>query len=167
MTPVAGTKQQEKVTYQDVADYFLALGNETGEPISNLKLQKLVYYAQAWHLANTSEPLFNANFQAWVHGPVIPELYHKLKTYGSAPIQSNAVLNEVKNRFDSNTLTFLEQVADVYMPRSAYELELMTHMEDPWILARVGLEPNQGSENTISEEIMARFYGAKIHSRTK
>ena len=70
----------------DIADYFVRLANETGDYISNLKLQKLVYYAQAWYLAISDEALFEEDFEAWVHGPVIPELYQEYKSFGWRPI---------------------------------------------------------------------------------
>jgi uncharacterized phage-associated protein len=65
---------------QDVAEYFLTLvDDEAGDSLSNLKLQKLVYYAQGFHLALTEKPLFDEAIEAWEHGPVVPGLYHKLK----------------------------------------------------------------------------------------
>lgn len=64
---------------QDVADYFIWLANDSGSFISNLKLQKLVYYAQAWYLAIYGQSLFDEDFEAWVHGPIIPSLYQKYK----------------------------------------------------------------------------------------
>jgi uncharacterized phage-associated protein len=68
----------------DIADYFVWLANDTGSFVSNLQLQKLVYYAQAWHLALYDRPLFEDDFQAWVHGPVIPELFDKYKHWQRA-----------------------------------------------------------------------------------
>ncbi|MFM6174756.1 MAG: Panacea domain-containing protein [Sphaerospermopsis kisseleviana] len=70
------------LTCFEVAKYFIRLAHETGSFISNLKLQKLVYYAQAWHLALFEQPLFNEDFEAWIHGPVVPELYHYYKKFG-------------------------------------------------------------------------------------
>jgi uncharacterized phage-associated protein len=61
-------------TAQEVANYFIRRAHDSGEFISNLKLQKLLYYSQAWHLAIFDRRLFPERFQAWVHGPVIPTL---------------------------------------------------------------------------------------------
>lgn len=66
-----------QITCFDIAKHFIRFANEEGSFISNLKLQKLVYYAQAWHLAIHGTPLFEEDFEAWVHGPVIPSLYQK------------------------------------------------------------------------------------------
>ena len=150
------------IIYNDVVDYFLGFANETGELITNLKLQKLVYYAQAWHLAIYSKPLFNADFEAWVHGPVIRDLYNECKRWGNHPIESDVKLGQVIERFDNETLDFLEEVAEVYMPYSAYELELMVHREAPWIDARKGYEPDEKCNETISEESMRDYYGQKV-----
>lgn len=151
-------------TYEDIAKFFLAFGNETGEPVTNLKLQKLVYYAQAWYLANYGKPLFDADFQAWVHGPVIPDLYQTYKSFGFAPILSDIKLDDVK--LDAELKEFLNEVAQVYMPYGGYQLEMMTHKEDPWVEARAGCEPDQRCENVISKDAMKKFYGEKAKDKT-
>lgn len=76
---------KKPITYMDVADFFLAFANECGDFMSNLRLQKLVYYAQAWHLANYDTPLFEEDFEAWIHGPALPALYHHYEGYGRVP----------------------------------------------------------------------------------
>lgn len=86
-------------TYNDIADYFIAVSNSTHDLITNLRLQKLVYYAQAWHLAIYQEPLFSEDFQAWVHGPVIPQLYTQYKEYKWNPITKDVVLDHVQDKF--------------------------------------------------------------------
>ncbi|MBC6455939.1 MAG: DUF4065 domain-containing protein [Hormoscilla sp. SP5CHS1] len=71
----------------DVANYFLAQQDESaGDLISNLKLQKLVYYAQGFHLAIYVRPLFTEAIAAWTHGPVVPELYEYYQKYGNCAI---------------------------------------------------------------------------------
>ncbi len=119
---------------QDVANFFICFANETGSFISNLKLQKLTYYAQAWHLANFGEPIFDEDFQAWVHGPVIYSLWKSYNKYGYLPITEKPDCPE----FEAPTKGLLDEVASVYFPLDAYELELMSHKEDPWVNARIG-----------------------------
>lgn len=64
----------------DVAKYFLSLqGNDAGDAISNMKLQKLLYYAQGFALALLDKPLFDEDFEAWAHGPVLRCIYNKYK----------------------------------------------------------------------------------------
>ena len=153
---------KDSITYGDVADFFLACGNEAGDPITNLRLQKLVYYAQAWYLASYDKPLFTADFEAWVHGPVIPDLYHKYKGYKSHPIEIELSLDDVERRFDDDTLEFLGEVADVYMPSTTYHLERMAHLEEPWIAARGGLPADTACNNIISKQSMRVYYAKRL-----
>ncbi|MFZ4665312.1 MAG: Panacea domain-containing protein [Prochlorotrichaceae cyanobacterium] len=141
----------------DIADYFIWLANETGSFLSNLKLQKLVYYAQAWHLALYDAPLFAEDFQAWVHGPVIPSLYQKYKSFGWQPI-----LEDADPKLPEDVFQFLDEVAEEYFGCDAYELEQMTHAEDPWKWARGDLPPDMPSNETIKKEWMKEYYGARV-----
>jgi uncharacterized phage-associated protein len=139
-----------------IANYFIWLANETGSFISNLKLQKLVYYAQAWHLALHEKPLFDEDFEAWIHGPVIPELYHHYKHFSWKPIQE-----EVALALPQSVLPYLKEVADEYFGCDAYTLEQMTHMEAPWQRAREGLMRDQPSTNIILKDWMQEYYTAR------
>jgi len=74
-------------TALDIAKYFITLANpETEDFITNLKLQKLLYYAQGFHLALFGKPLFRESLEAWQYGPVVPEIYRIYKQYGSSPL---------------------------------------------------------------------------------
>lgn len=141
----------------DIAEYFIGLANETGSFISNLKLQKLAYYAQAWHLALNESSLFEEDFQAWVHGPVIPSLYQKYKSFGWQPI-----LEEVNPNLPEDVVQFLDEVAEEYFACDAYELEQMTHIEDPWNCARGDLPPDAPSNAIIEKTWMKEYYGARV-----
>lgn len=141
----------------DIADYFIYIANSTGSFISNLKLQKLVYYAQAWHLALYNKPLFTEDFEAWVHGPVIPALYQEYKRFSFKPIEKVVE----KPSFSSDALDHLEEITRVYFGYSGYELELMTHKEEPWIKARGGLSMDELCTNIISKKSMEDYYGKK------
>ena len=111
-------REQPDITCFDVADYFLSLVDEdSGDSISNLKLQKLVYYAQGLHLACFDRPLFNEDIQAWAHGPVIPELYYKYREYASDPLPMNMELDLEK--FNDDTKEFLNVVQ--YGPSAAFK----------------------------------------------
>ncbi|MGI0492332.1 Panacea domain-containing protein [Alkalinema pantanalense CENA528] len=145
------------ITAFNIADYFLWLANDVGSFISNLKLQKLVYYAQAWHLALYDRPLFDEDFQAWVHGPVIPELFEKYKHFGWRPIDEDAKID-----LPDDIVSHLNDVADEYFRCDAYELEQMTHIEEPWQKARVGLMPDQASTNIIQKVWMQEYYKARV-----
>lgn len=113
----------------DVAEYFLLLEGDGGE-ISNLKLQKLVYYAQGFSLALLGEPLFDEPIEAWMHGPVVPGLYHRFNKYGSNPIPPSSEFDVSVLSRDQKRL--IEEVFDVYGQYSAWKLRQLTHEEDPW-----------------------------------
>ena len=141
----------------DIADYFIGLANETGSFISNLKLQKLVYYAQAWYLALYGSSLFEEDFQAWVHGPVIPALYQKYKTFGWQPI-----LDDAHPKLSQECVDFLDEVAKEYFACDSYELEQMTHVEAPWNWARGDLPPDAPSNEIIQKDWMKEYYGSRV-----
>jgi uncharacterized phage-associated protein len=146
------------VKVQDIADYFIWLANYTGSFISNLKLQKLVYYAQAWYLAIHDKPLFDEDFEAWIHGPVIPELYKEYCGFKWKPI-----LKEVEEpKFTEEVKQFLDEVTDVYFGLDAYELEQMTHTEAPWIEARGDLPTDASCNEIISKESMREYFKPRV-----
>ena len=117
-----------------VAEYLLAKADESvGDGISNLKLQKLVYYAQGSHLALHGQPLFRAPIEAWEHGPVVPELYHAYKHYGSGNIPAPDAFDP--DAYDARSVALLDEVYDVFGQFSAWKLRNMTHEERPWIEA--------------------------------
>lgn len=121
----------------DVAKYFLAQTDEdAGDLISNLKLQKLLYYAQGFHLALYDEPLFSEPIEAWTYGPVVPEIFHEYKSFGSdaIPIPENIDFS----KFDEQTVELLDEVYSVYGQFSAWKLRNMTYNEEPWKDAQVG-----------------------------
>jgi uncharacterized phage-associated protein len=137
-----------------IADYFIYVANDTGSFISNLKLQKLVYYAQAWHLGIYDTPLFDEDFEAWVHGPVIPALFYQYKEFSWKPI-----LKEVqKPDFSPELNEFLEEITEEYFICDGFELELMTTRENPWIYARKGLARDEPSHAIITKDSMRHYY---------
>ncbi|MDD2790932.1 MAG: DUF4065 domain-containing protein [Sulfurimonas sp.] len=144
-----------------VAEYFVQFANKCGDSITHLKLQKLVYYAQAWHIAlNDHQPLFEENraFQAWQHGPVNYDLYTVYADYKWTPINREPNTKLINEHLSENDKEFLNDVADVYFQFEAYKLEVMTHQEDPWIEARDGLPEDAPSQAIINEDTMYSFY---------
>jgi uncharacterized phage-associated protein len=142
--------------------YFICLANQANATVSNLKLQKLVYYAQAWHLAIYQMPLFEEDFQAWIHGPVIPELYQRYKHFSWQLIVDCAI-----PVLDKETLSFLDEVADEYLTCDAYELEQMTQIEAPWNQARAGLPPDASSNAMIEKAWMKEYYSTRVKEDTE
>lgn len=140
------------MTYKakNIADYLVskAQPDEGGELLSNMKLQKLLYYCQAFSLASSGKLLFSENIVAWQYGPVVPEVYHQFKKYGSGGIPQ-------VNNFDSSFLDcsdkeLIDEVFEVYGQYSAIRLMEMTHSEEPWIKAEIN--------GVISVALMTEFY---------
>lgn len=149
----------------DVCDFIIIKVKEAGEPLNHLKLQKLLYYVQAWHLAFMKTPMFNGKFQAWVHGPVNREIYDRFASRKS--LYSEILEEDIRPTFDLGAIgeadrLHIEAVLEAYAPFSGSQLEEMTHKEAPWIEARVGYRPSQRCESTINEDRMAEFYGAQV-----
>ena len=139
-----------------VADYFLTrVEEEAGDSLSNLKLQKLVYYAQGFHLALYDKPLISEMIQAWEHGPVIPELYHSYKIYGSQPIPRPDGIDF--DEYSPEETELLDEVFEVYGQFSAWKLRSMTHSEPPW---REAYDRCPSSE--ISHESMKAFFRTRL-----
>lgn len=142
-------------TADSVARYFLCKTREYGDLVTNLKLQKLVYYAQAWFLALHNEPLFADRLEAWVHGPVQPDLYRRWKQFGWNPITAELICPQ----FDDNRIVpHLDEIIDVYGDLTGHHLERLVHQEEPWRKARRGLPPDEQSHAVISHEDMKTFY---------
>lgn len=137
--------------WQDVSDWFLSQ-----ESMSPKKLQKLTYYFEAWSNALFNKSLINnTKFEAWVHGPVSPELYREYKEYKWNDIDKKESNEDV---FDEKTLDLLNSVWLTYGDMSANELEALTHQETPWISARVGLDKYENSSRVIKPEDMRKYY---------
>lgn len=153
---------ERQIEYTDIADYFVALSNVTGNLLSNLKLQKLMYYAQAWHLAIYGERLFHGEFEAWVHGPVLPVLYRDYERFGWKPIEredmDDTSVKGLESKFGKEITFFLSEIVDEYFGLSAYELERLTHKEEPWCRARQGLSADEPCNRIIEDEWMKKFY---------
>ncbi|MCL2840272.1 MAG: DUF4065 domain-containing protein [Defluviitaleaceae bacterium] len=119
-----------------------------------LKLQKLLYFAQGISFCMHDEELFSEQFEAWVHGPVVPVVYHKYKSYGYNPIDITYCLDGMTDVQKE----ILEQVKDTYGKYDGKYLENLTHAQDPWIYARSGLDPDGRTDKVIPKEIIADYF---------
>jgi len=123
----------------DIANYFLFKAQEEEqELLSNLKLQKLVYYAQGLHLAIFGDPLFKEKIKAWQYGPVIPELYHLYKECGAGGIQAPTDFNP--KSIDSKTKEFLDEIYEFFGQYSAIRLMELAHADQCYIDAGINNE---------------------------
>lgn len=133
----------------DVANVILKLSNpEVGDFISNLKLQKLLYYTQGFSLVILQQPIFEEDIKAWDYGPVVENVYHAFKGNGSEAICPN---EEFDTSFLSEKeLELLINVYEVYGQFSALKLMNMTHEEAPW--------KNTPRNGVISRDLMVSFF---------
>ncbi|MHB1563283.1 MAG: Panacea domain-containing protein [Leptospirillum sp.] len=143
---------------KNVASYFLSKSDEeSGEMISNLKLQKLLYYAQGFHLALYDNPLFSENIEAWRHGPVVHDVYALYAQYKAGPIPAPEEFE--LNSLDIETREFLDEVYNLFGQYSAWRLRDMTHEEPPW--KNAWGDGRRGSE-TISHQSMKEYFQTLI-----
>jgi uncharacterized phage-associated protein len=145
-------------TTNEVADWFIRFAHEVGDPITNLRLQKLMYYAQAWYLALNGEQLIPDTFEAWAHGPVIPSLYERFSAYRWNPISEDVP----EPRLPAEVEDHLREVDEAFGGRLTWELERLSHTEPPWLLARGNLAPDEHSTAIISEDEMKRYYASRV-----
>lgn len=147
-----------------VANTILQLHRESfDESPSPMKLQKLVYYSQAYQLAFSEgrETLFDEDFQAWVHGPVIMELYQEYKEFGWRAITSDVPEGGVFGA-DSEQYELVRCVVEAYGRYDGAALSTMTHRETPWLSARGNTDPTKGSQKTISKASIAEYFIPKL-----
>lgn len=140
-----------------LSDFLLVEFAERGEILTNLKLQKLLYYTQAWYLALNHQPLFAEDFEAWIHGPVLPTQYKRFAEFKWQPIILDIKSPVINNK---KVLGHVEEVIDVFGPETAVGLEIMTHNELPWIEARGGLPPTEPCNNIVKKQTMEKFYAS-------
>ncbi|MFV0351399.1 MAG: Panacea domain-containing protein [Oscillospiraceae bacterium] len=133
----------------DIANWFLHKENMTHK-----KVQKLCYYAQAWSYALRDIAISSTTFEAWVHGPVSPELYSQYAGSGFIELSPTS-LNHI---FSSEELEILESVWETYGSSTANSLEVLTHGEMPWINARNGCPDNVRCQNEIAPNDMKTYY---------
>jgi len=138
----------------DVAAYIL---KQRG-PMTAMKLQRLVYYAQGWSLVWDEKPLFDEKIEAWANGPVVRELYErhkglfKVSDWDGTP---DALTSEEKETVD--------KVLEFYGKMSSQQLSDLTHKEEPWRDARAGIGANQRGDEEITHAALAEYYDKVIH----
>ena len=166
---------------QDVARYVGLSSTTKGLSISPLKLQKLLYYIQAWFMVfyGRDNTLFRDVPQAWVNGPVYPAIYHIYKNkaanmcdhldssvfYDGDALEGLAMLTHALG-LNADQFETVESVIMMYGKQSQNQLIWLTHSELPWASARHGLAPFEKSEREISLDMMYSYY-LERHTRNR
>lgn len=137
-----------------VANKILAYGASAanGELVSNLKLQKLLYYVQGFHLAVFGEPLFEEEIEAWMYGPVVPSVYYHYQEYGNRGIEPEEKPLELAPQEEA----LFAEVLRVYGDYSAIGLMNLTHNETPW------KSTPEGRGCVIDKEKLRSFFQTRI-----
>lgn len=138
----------------DVAAYIISRFKE----IDAMKLQKLLYYAQAWALIWDEKPLFPAKIEAWANGPVVREVF---KAYQGQYKISKAKFGD-KTALSASERKTVDAVLKFYGPKSGYFLSQLTHQERPWKDARAGIAPGDLGDREITLAAMRDYYGSLV-----
>ena len=97
-----------------------------GWQLSNLQLQKILYILQVLHLGINSKPLFQAKFEAWNYGPVVPEVYHRFKLFGNKPVQEWA-FPRIDENIPQTDLSFIAEASSALSKLPPFKLVALTH----------------------------------------
>ncbi len=165
----------------DIKDYATYIGITMlmkGLSVSPLKLQKILYYEQAWHMVGfgRENTLFADAPEAWVNGPVYPDIYHiykdmvpgmcdhlRYENFNTDEDNASKMSEELaeKMQLEKEELDLTEQVIMLYGSKTQNQLILLTHSEKPWSEKREGLKPYVYSNNPISLDTMHDYYKAR------
>lgn len=141
-------------TAMDIANYLLVKASKSeGEAanISNLKLQKLLYYVQGFHTVLLERPAFEDRMEAWLHGPVLPSIYREFRHYGNEQIPAPSL--EEAQKVDEETAELIDEVFQVYAKHSAWHLRNLTHEEKPWLD-----NYNESGSQEITQDDLVNFF---------
>lgn len=139
---------------KDVARYILT---KTGE-MTAMKLQKLVYYSQAWSLVWDESTLFEEDIQAWANGPVVPALYQYHR--GQFKVNEDTFADGDVDALTHNQKDSIDKVLDTLQDKSGQWLSELTHMESPWRDTRGDLKPTERCNSVISLAAMHEYYSS-------
>jgi uncharacterized phage-associated protein len=145
-----------------IAKYIIKKSQDNNDDkLTNLKLQKLLYYAQGWYLGNFHKKLFSDKIQAWRRGPAVKGVYSEYKNYGATLIDEKIPEEEVSD-IDQDTREFLDELLDKYKKFSGTELAYFTHNEPPWVEARKYYDEQENSEVEISADSMESYFRSLV-----
>lgn len=176
-------KFMQQVKIQDYAKYIGLSLLLKGNSISPLKLQKLLYYHQAWHMVffGRDNTLFVEKPHAWVNGPVYPTVYHKYKekvpgmcdhlnfSHFGCEEECNDCIAKLaaKMNLENKEIALADNINLLYGSKTQNQLILMTHCELPWCEQREGLLPYEYSDKEISLDTMYKYYSERYNKNRR
>lgn len=137
-----------------VAEWFIRKFQELQDPITNLKLQKLLYYAQGIALGQHNVKIFPDLIQAWEHGPVIRDIWNTYNSHGNSPLPTNPERSLTPVEETENVVKILEETVTIYGRLSAWTLRDKTHQEKPWLETK--------RNDIISDDLMKEFFSGVV-----
>ena len=146
----------------NVAKRILTLSALFNEEMTNLKLQKLLYYCQGWYLALERKPFFTEQIEAWVHGPVVPVVFREYRAKKWNPIAIDSADSLSGSAFGSQADSHIKEVLNAYRGLTGTQLEKMTHNEDPWKIARGNTPIDMPSQAVVTHESMISYFRLRI-----
>lgn len=169
---------EENANILDVAHLVVLAASQKGIGVTPLKLQKLLYYLQAWNLVFFNTPVFQDEPEAWVNGPVYRKVYEHYRDYQM--YEFIRITPEEKEHLDErvadivravgfvpNQQELFDEILSKYGKMASADLGLRTHNESPWINARKGLGIFDYSNNIITHESMAKYYCSLINKNNQ
>lgn len=158
-----------------VANAFIKKALEAENPPTQMKLQKLIFYAHGWYLGLTEKPLIDEPIEAWTYGPVIPTVYHTFKTYGRTPISAEGteiVFSDSKIscvapelEADEFVTALIDKIWEIYGKFSGTQLSELTHKDGtPWSIVAKNYGGDPPRNVPISNELIKRFFQKKKSS---
>jgi uncharacterized phage-associated protein len=147
------------LTATQIADWIVRFREEAA-PVDPRSLQKLLFYSQAFHLARHGEPLFEDQFEAWIFGPVVDQVWRKYKE-NSEPLLFLEINSQVPS-LDRDVEDSISDTVSFFSRWNSYVLSDATHNEDPWIEARRGLAPHERSSVQIPQEKIRVYYAGLL-----
>lgn len=155
----------------DLCDYVKLKYAINGQALTNLVINKVLYFIQGWHLAYFKSKLFNDVPQAWVYGPVYSRVYRKFKNVSNiASLDADDLSKllddaKLKLNLEEKQQKFLDSVISHYGKKSAFELTSISHDTDPWINARKDLSIVENSMNYIPHQNMLDYFSSRLKSQ--
>lgn len=153
-------------TALDVAKFIIGYSKHKNYSISNLKLQKILYFIQSDYIANKSQLCFKDKIEAWDFGPVISSIYNKYKIYGSAEIPNEEYESAIKELSDED-IKRISAMIDMCSKYSASKLVTITHKQEPWRNAYKQYENNEITPRAIKEYYERRNQSLNRSARTQ
>ena len=160
-------KVQAALDAKGLANLFLDWADQESLPLSNLKLQKLLFFSHADYVVSSGSPLIKEVFQAWDHGPVLPTVYREFKGCGAEPITIRATKfdpltarsSQARVSLDDAITRSLRSAYNFYKRIGAFTLSGLSHSDGgPWRHARELFDKGLNPERQIGIELIRRYH---------